>query len=75
MILVIFLQCIGLQDDSNPRTWVLGQDLQVCLESGIAKKVQKDQALYEVLGEVNDNELPIFGHIGRLQYVLDLCII
>ena len=47
---VLNFQCIGLQQGSDPPTWVIGSNFHVCVRDGVASRVQESDSPYAVLG-------------------------
>ena len=47
---VFNFQCIGLQQGSDPPTWVIGSNFHVRVLDGVASRVQENDSPYAVLG-------------------------
>ena len=47
---VLNFQCIGLQQGSDPLTWVIGSNLHVHIVDGVTSRVQENDSPYAVLG-------------------------
>lgn len=61
------LQCVGLQPNSDPPTWVIGSNLHVNLVGGVATRVPESLSPYAVLGS-ELAPLPIIDVKGRRNY-------
>ena len=47
---ILHFQCAGLQQGSDPPTWVLGSNLHVRIIEGVAVRVNENESPYAVLG-------------------------